>query len=60
MGNGALAKGPKLPRPSSTLPFLPFAATRLLAQHRKVYVAKKFRHALPPRLAFAVCLFRLP
>jgi hypothetical protein len=28
MGNGALAIGPKLPRPSSTLPTLPTSAVR--------------------------------
>ena len=39
MGNGALANGPKLPRPSSTLPFF-------LAQ-RDLLVALAAKHSVP-------------
>ena len=36
MGNGALAIGPKLPRPSSTLPNSPFAALQQFRQLSEV------------------------
>jgi len=45
MGNGALAIGPKLPRPSSTLPDPPSALPR---QPRQVSEGKLTRQA-PPR-----------
>ena len=62
MGNGALAIGPKLPRPSSTLPAFSRGQTRSRPEsHTGGAVRRRHRHGrgLLPRARFGMCLTAL-